>query len=706
MRMHGSSHGGTGYASTSGAGANTHLEMTMGKDDPREGGSHMYLNNTFKKDSSNDFALRGEVGPSLARFCQVLRPYQQAAVDRALAVPAGQSLLLAAPTGTGKGSIELGLLKALLERGADPIIVTPSIEVLRGYLERCGATPEDLLGSNEGLEGLVELGRSIRVYTPVRLRNTIRRGEWLGSPTHILVDEAHHAVADNVAGGGLRELIPNATWVGFTATPFRGSPEETEALKSAWGETHTVVSIPQAVELGAWALPTWRVAPIVDDDDCGIKGGDINADEVTIDQVGPLADLLRGLDLSVPTCVTVPCVAAAQTLAAKLEGTTPLRTILGTTPAEERTEAYTTCQLGGTLLISVKVLGEGVDMPWLRRWVDASPTLSPVAFLQKLGRITRPGSRQPEYVGTNRNLERHGYLLQGALPRAVVKEAQEAFGGPSSRGGRAGLLKCVRRAKPIELTLKDGVKATMWSLWQPSPSGGAGAERCIILDPTSDRVISATRDLHPEAVEVKDRYGRWTRSELPKDNAAGFKTSRLNGACSEGQWGWWRKAAEKYGIDASVRPSRAQFFALPVLTELGESIVAAKEASAVAQGATVVAPQLPNPAPAAPQEAPKDPPVTRGHYTVVREDGTRRTYRARTMAANSRFAPGKTVIDLLTGPENTSSYTGIAFADSTGLRVWSKHKHLEASARADWAAIVGDLAGAGKRYALRIDASM
>lgn len=326
----------------------------------------------------------------LTNWTQEPRPYQAQAIETAVqhvgqhvmrtrlnleGVPAGRdSLLLASPTGTGKGTIELGLLRTLRLRGEDAVIVTPSLEVIRGYLERCGATAEDLQGS---AEELARLGDAIHVTTPVRLRNRLRDGRRT-APSVVIVDEAHHSVESNLAGGGLRALTPSAAWVGFTATPYRGSPEETKDLRDSWGEPTTVLTIPQAVACGAWALPTWRVEGLVNDDACTLRNGDLDADEAVFEQVGPLAKLIEGLDLSTPTCVTLPSVRAASSLAKVLEDAgVECRVVLGETPTEERAEAFTRCAQGGCLLVSVKVLGEGVDLPWLRRWVDASPTLSP-----------------------------------------------------------------------------------------------------------------------------------------------------------------------------------------------------------------------------------------------------------------------------------------------------------------------------------------
>ena len=692
------------------------------------------------------------MGIDLDNFKQSPRPYQEEAIKRALAAEKGSSLLLASPTGTGKGTMQLALLQRLLERGDVAAIVTPSLEVLRGYLERCGATRDDL---NCSASTLAKLGEGIGVWTPVRLRNRLVKSRVGCVPETIIVDEAHHATEDTISGGDLAALCQGATWLGFTATSYRGTPEETKALRARWGEPSVVLTIPEAIDNGSWALPSFAIKPLVDDDLCAIRAGDLNSDEVTLDAIGPLTDLCSTLDLSTPTCVTLNSVAAVDALRAELESRdVEVRTVLGDTSAEERAEAYELVKKGGTLLISCKVLGEGVDLPWLRNWVDASPTISPVAFMQKFGRITRPGPITPKYIGTNRNLERHGYLLQGALPREVIAMAQEAFGGPSERGARAGLLKCVAKTKPTPLPLAGGVKGTMWAFWTPAVRGGPGFEHVILLDPTSERVVSARHELTPAGAT-----GRWDpttrkpyeRVPLP-ESMEGSSLARTKGPASVGQVGWWKKDALNYGLDERAVPTKAQFLALPVLKDLNESmgksgvpvrkiapppertvgdrlneLVAGAVTPALERmiaGEGKVGTSLPprserfgafSPSPTsseavrsagiaphgAPERSPEGPaPVLRGYFTIVREDGGHRTYRLETKPLTSHFAPGKTiVVELLTGPDNTSSYRGVAFATSTGLHVWKRFADSGPDLRKDWAAIIGDPKGAGKRYA-------
>jgi hypothetical protein len=60
-----------------------------------------------------------------------------------------------------------------------------------------------------------------------------------------------------------------------------------------------------------------------------------------------------------------------------------------------------------------------------------------------------------------------------------------------------------------------------------------------------------------------------------------------------------------------------------------------------------------------------------GTYSLPHEGG-HRTFRLRTQAKDAPFAPGKRVLQYLSGPDNSYDYTGFAFVHGTSLKVWKK----------------------------------
>src|SRR5262249_18028437 len=186
----------------------------------------------------------------------------------------------------------------------------------------------------------------------------------------------------------------------------------------------------------------------------------------------------------------------------------------GETPQTARQQAFAAAVAYERVLLQIGVVSEGVDLP-LRRLIDLLPTLSPVRWVQLLGRITRPvapGEAAPEYWGCCRNLERHAYLLEGLVPLAALSQAQSAFGKPTARSGMRVLgLEKLGRFKAVELPLLGGVKGQLFCLQQVE--GSQVRQWAILVHPAALDPIVATR-VNVRRAEGTD-YGRWQPHERP-----------------------------------------------------------------------------------------------------------------------------------------------------------------------------------------------
>jgi len=247
------------------------------------------------------------------------------------------------------------------------------------------------------------------------------------------------------------------------------------------------------------------------------------------------------------------------------------------TKARDRATAYRQCQAGEVVLITIKVINEGVDFPWLVRLIDARPTLSPVSWLQTIGRIMRPGAPK-HYICTNRNLERHAYLMQGAVPRTAIAAAQEEWEKPSKRAGLRQIgLEALRRFKAIALPLHGGATGSMYCV-HAIDEQGLKTEYVTLLDPTHDRPFVARRSVaaleEGEERRSKKHYGRWALCEIPLD-FTGFSTSSATGKLSEKQRTWWERDAKRVGLSelAAEEITRRQFQALPVLVDCKRNMI-------------------------------------------------------------------------------------------------------------------------------------
>jgi hypothetical protein len=95
--------------------------------------------------------------------------------------------------------------------------------------------------------------------------------------------------------------------------------------------------------------------------------------------------------------------------------------------------------------------------------------------------------------------------------------------------------------------------------------------------------------------------------------------------------------------------------------------------------------------------------IFNGRYTMKnRRSGEHRTFEIKTQDKDAKFAAGKRVVALLTGPDNTADYTGFGFVEDDGIVVWKSKRGVgEKSVFDKYAAVLWSLAldGALSPYA-------
>ena len=477
-----------------------------------------------------------------------LRTYQIDAIDdalqfveRALADPsAPRRRLYSAMMGTGKSIIQK-TIAAELAPFADP-----------GDVRIIVPTPEIGLSAFPSYEW----------STPYRHRKGLLEGTEKPATVYI-EDEAHHTTMDTaqdyaaIAG-------PRAIHLGFTATPYRGSPKETQALRELWGPPHPILSVRQAIA-GNWAaLPSVRIVPLIDDDNIETANGEFVASKVesaTMDNLDRIAEIIS---YDVPTMVAVSTVETAKALAERIGARAAL--VTGETNRKDRDIAYARVERGEAVLIQIAVVGEGVDLPWLRRLIDIRPTMSPVAWFQLVGRICRPGPIRPEYVGCCRNFSRHAYLFDGMYPPEAFAAEEKAFDGPSKRQGiRFMGMEAVSRFKCLPVPLKNGTQGGMYILERGDFSGRE--HWCIIYAPHKAQPVVAKRE------SKEGDWGKWQLATPPAD-FSGFATSQYRMKATDKQRAVWKRLAERVGLnpDASDKLAGRDIASLFVLLDTNERL--------------------------------------------------------------------------------------------------------------------------------------
>lgn len=519
-----------------------------------------------------------------------LREDQRAAVDRVVGeLSSGRSTLVVSPTGSGKSFI----LAESLRRLPGAVLSVPSVEIGLSVAKKI-VPAIDVHQSASKIEKILA---SLSIYTVKKLHNLLLQGK-INPPPFLLHDEAHHSV-DNThdvvhAACG---FCPRA---GLTATAYRGTPDETAKLRKAWGNPWVSLHLGDAVRRGIVARPSFSVWPLINDDEIKVSNGEFVIKAVDKAVEDCLPDLVKRIDNANmydwekhewrrTTMIRVSSVQAGRAVLSALRAVKlPAVLITGEEVSgeddeanrESRQQAFTRIVNREVCLVQVRVVGEGVDLP-MRVLIDLAPTISPVLWMQAVGRITRPlpdGDSAPCYIATNHNLTRHAYLWEGLIPPAMIRDAQLAW-GPNYKPSRRSLARALNlegfgRFTVSPVPLADGSSASLYALQTPDgmnlyavllhPCMGEPwyFQKTNIADPSGKKEKFRLPSGH-EVEYIKKLYGPWRQiEEIP--SADGY-VSVKPGHLTDGMTNYWRNASHKVGLDPKASVDARQFQALPIL---------------------------------------------------------------------------------------------------------------------------------------------
>lgn len=471
-----------------------------------------------------------------------LYPDQAASIEALKsAMSSGQDrLAIISPTGTGKSYTGLGILEQI----PGSVFAAPQEEILDGMRLK-GANPNQL-------------------WTIKKLKNRLTEGLDLDVPC-IIFDEAHHVV-DNTHQSVIASIPDEVFKAGLTATFYRGTPKSSAELQEYWGTPYVALTWAKAAEQGRIRMPQFITVPLVDDDIFEVKDGDFSITRVTSEYTAKsddAASIINTYNLnSQPLIVGVNSRESAIEMAAAILRVCGLQSFIvnAETPTKQRDAAFKAALKCEGPLIHINVVSEGVDHPF-RYYLDCAPTLSPRLFVQRAGRIMRPGDVLPLYICTNRNIERHGYLFDGCIPEHSIVSAQCAFETPSTRNVRRALgLESLGRIKCDYVTSVTGLRVGIYCIQQMSAD--KRTQFMCILHPAKADPIWLTR-VGSDAFT----YDPWTPCVMPKE-LTGF-SSTSGGSMSPGQKRFFGNAAKHYGIDPTQEMTARKFQLLPALKDVG-----------------------------------------------------------------------------------------------------------------------------------------
>lgn len=345
---------------------------------------------------------------------QTLRHYQRQAVDAVKSAwCANQNPLIALATGAGKTTI----MSQLLVETFDPqrqraLMIGHTKEIIEQIHNRVenqfAGRLNQWFGGHRMYPGLgivmgsedVPMARLV-VATRQSLHDK-RLDEILsyGAFDFVLIDEAHHAVADNTYGqiiDRLKQANPQVRIAGVTATPKR---TDDKALATLFDDIVYEWLIPDGIEAG-YLVPVTRVKVQTRVDLSNVKSsrGDYSQKRmVSILDTSNWVELVQMAyeryirNQNRPCLAYLPSVEMSQQFAHALQNAgIRARHIDGTTPKHEREYILNAYQNGEIECVSnMAVLTEGFDAPATSAILLARPTRSQTLFTQIVGRGLRP----------------------------------------------------------------------------------------------------------------------------------------------------------------------------------------------------------------------------------------------------------------------------------------------------------------------------
>lgn len=293
----------------------------------------------------------------------------------------------------------------------------------------------------------IERGHATRLAVSIdSLHAQLARGAMahidLLAPWLVIIDEAHHVIPDN-KWGRLRELLPNARIVGFTATPGRMDGESLHISKGGLFDrlvqaeglandsarvliergflSEFVVYAPQKKQTFPYYVDANELENAVLEDSVAAKqAADTGRERAqSLDYLSgrlclmgdPVKEYRRRAD-GTQAIVMCPAIKNAEKFAlAFRDAGIAAGAIHSTMPQSQITRTLDAFASGRLRVIcNVDMIGEGFDMPSVQTLIIATMTASFPRYRQWCGRVLRPspGKQRAVIIDLTRQVETHG----------------------------------------------------------------------------------------------------------------------------------------------------------------------------------------------------------------------------------------------------------------------------------------------------------
>lgn len=354
-----------------------------------------------------------------------LHPYQAEGIEAIRrAVRAGHRRILAVcPVGGGKTVMFSHILSSTVAKGGTGLVLVHREELLDQASEK--------LTRSGVAHGVIKAGRKPQPCWPVQVasvQSLIRRPI---PPTNLVViDEAHRTMAASYRQ--LLERLPDATILGFTATPYR---TDGRGLGDIFTELVEIATPSQLLEMGILVPP--RVFAPSTPDLVGVRttAGDYNQKDLvmrvdTPRLIGSVADhwgrIVRGR-LSVAFAASIE---HSKHLALALQGVGARAVHVDADTDSDVRKTYLDMLARGELdvVTNVGLFTEGWDLPKLGAVIVARPTQSTGLWIQMCGRGARSHEGKTDYLLVDHagNVQRHGFPDEDRVHSLEVTPRRQA----------------------------------------------------------------------------------------------------------------------------------------------------------------------------------------------------------------------------------------------------------------------------------------
>lgn len=337
-----------------------------------------------------------------------LRPYQNDIIAQArdLMREGVKSILIVAPTGSGKTALTASMLKTAASRGMSSWFI-----VHRRELIMQSSRAFNKIGLHHGV---ISSGFDFRpsLTQICSIQTLVRRYESLPKPKLIVYDECHHLGASS--WDHIYNQFSDAFHIGLTATPMR---LDGKGLSKYFGRMVLGPSVSALID-GGYLSPYKLYAPqSIDLSSVGKSMGDYKKSDLTTVMekpqiVGDILEHYRKYCDGKRTIIFCHSIEFSKRIVSLFrENGIEAAHIDGGGDSGFRDSTIERFSRGEIKVLSnVDLFGEGFDLPAIECVIQARPTMSTSLHLQQVGRSLRTydGKTHAVIVDTVGNWERHG----------------------------------------------------------------------------------------------------------------------------------------------------------------------------------------------------------------------------------------------------------------------------------------------------------